>query len=38
MPRVSIVMPVYNGEKFISESIDSVLDQTLTDRELIIVN
>lgn len=38
MPRVSIVMPVYNGEKFISESIDSVLDQTFTDWELIIVN
>ena len=35
---MSIVMPVYNGEKFISESIDSVLDQTFTDWELIIVN
>ena len=38
MPKVSIVMPVYNGEKYLKESIDSVIDQTFTDWELIIVN
>ena len=35
-PRVSIGMPVYNGEDFIEEAIDSILEQTFTDFELII--
>lgn len=35
---VSIVLPVYNGEKYLALSIQSVLDQTYTDWELIIVN
>lgn len=35
---VSIVLPVYNGERFLSQSIDSVLGQTYPDFELIIVN
>lgn len=38
MPKVSIVLPTYNGEKYIESSIDSVLNQTFTDFELIIVN
>lgn len=38
MPKVSIVLPTYNGEKYIKESIESILSQTLTDWELIIVN
>lgn len=38
MPAVSIVMPVYNVEKFIKKSILSVLKQTFSDFELIIVN
>ena len=36
--KISIVMPVKNGEKYISECIDSVLSQTFTDFEFIIVN
>ncbi len=36
IPRVSIGMPVYNGEKFIREALDSLLLQTFTDFELII--
>ena len=36
VPQVSIGMPVYNGEPFISEALDSLLDQTFTDFELII--
>lgn len=36
LPLVCIGMPVYNGEKFIRKSIDSVLNQTFTDFELII--
>ncbi len=35
-PRLSIGLPVYNGEKFIKEAIDSVLAQTFEDFELII--
>ncbi len=38
MPKVSIVLPTYNGEKYIRESIDSIIKQTFTDWELIIVN
>ena len=34
--RVSIGMPVYNGENFIKEAIDSILAQTFKDFELII--
>ena len=37
-PRVSIGMPVYNGERFISEAIDSILNQSFTDFELIITD
>ena len=36
IPQVSIGMPVYNGEKFIREALDSLLAQTFTDFELII--
>ena len=35
-PQVSIGMPVYNGEKYIEETINSILAQTFTDFELII--
>lgn len=35
---VSVIMPVYNGEKYICESIDSILFQTYFNFELIIVN
>ncbi len=36
IPKVSIGMPIYNGEPFIHEAIDSVLSQTFRDFELII--
>jgi glycosyltransferase involved in cell wall biosynthesis len=35
-PQISIGMPVYNGEQFIREALDSLLVQTFTDFELII--
>lgn len=37
-PKVSVVMPVYNGEKYLREAIDGVLSQTLTDFELICID
>ena len=36
-PRVSVFMPVFNGEPFVADAIASVLDQTLADPELVIV-
>ena len=38
MPLVSVVMPVYNGEKFLAEAIESILAQTFTDFEFLIVD
>lgn len=38
MPKISVVMPVYNGEKYICETMDSVLNQTFGDFEFIIIN
>jgi glycosyltransferase involved in cell wall biosynthesis len=36
VPRLSIGLPVYNGEKYIAESLDALLGQTYEDFELII--
>ncbi len=38
MPRVSIGIPVYNGERFLGEAVQSLLDQTFGDFELVIVD
>ena len=38
MCKISIIMPVYNGEKYLKEAIDSILDQTFKEFEFIIIN
>lgn len=38
MPKVSVVMSVYNGERYLSESIESVLGQTYRDFEFIVID
>jgi len=37
-PKISVILPVYNGEKYLTEAIDSILSQTYRDFELIIIN
>lgn len=37
-PLVSVVIPVYNGENYVREAIDSVLSQTYKNIEIIVVN
>jgi len=37
-PKVTILMSVYNDEKFVREAIDSILNQTFTDFEFLIIN
>ena len=38
MALVSVVIPVYNTEKYLRRMLDSVLNQTFTDIEVILVN
>ena len=38
MPVVSVLMPTYNAEKYLKEAIDSILNQTLTDFEFLIID
>ncbi|WP_456464579.1 glycosyltransferase family 2 protein [Persephonella sp.] len=38
MGKVSVVIPVYNGEKFIKQAVESVLDQNYKNTQIVIVN
>ncbi|MCT7970923.1 glycosyltransferase family 2 protein [Laspinema olomoucense] len=38
MPKISVIIPAYNAEATILETIDSVLKQTFTDFELLVIN
>lgn len=38
MPKVSIIVPVYNQEKYLDRSIQSLVNQTLYDIEIILIN
>lgn len=37
-PAISVVLPFYNAERYLREAVDSILTQTFTDFELILVN
>lgn len=38
LPKLSIIIPVYNSEKYIADCVMSILNQTITDLEIILVN
>lgn len=38
MPKVSIIVPVYNSEKYLEKCLDSLINQTLKDIEIICIN
>src|SRR5512145_3487314 len=37
-PRVTVVIPVYNSEKYLADAIDSILAQTFEDFEVILID
>ena len=37
-PIITVLMPVYNGEKYLSQAIESILNQSFTNYELLIVD
>ena len=38
MPEISVIVPVYNCEKYIGKCIESILNQTFKDLELILID
>mgnify|MGYP004514129171 CR=1 FL=1 len=38
MPKVSVIVPIYNVEKYLEQCVDSILEQTLQDIEIILVD
>ena len=38
MPKISIIVPVYNVEKYLRQCMDSLVNQTLSDIEIICIN
>jgi len=38
MTKISVIIPVYNTEKYLKECLESIINQTLTDIEIICIN
>ncbi|HPU06562.1 MAG TPA: glycosyltransferase, partial [Thermogutta sp.] len=36
-PRISVIIPVFNGERFLGEAIESALSQTLPPYEILVI-
>ena len=37
-PKITVLMSVYNGEKYIRDAVDSILNQTFQDFEFLIID
>lgn len=37
-PKISVIIPVYNGEKYLKETLDSIVQQTFRDFELLLID
>lgn len=37
-PKVTVIMPVYNGANYIKEAVDSILNQSFKDYEIVVIN
>lgn len=38
MPKISVILPVYNGEAFVAQAVQSILEQQFNDFELLIID
>ena len=38
MPKISVIVPIYNVEKYLAKCLDTILAQTFSDIEIICVN
>ena len=38
MPKISVIVPIYGVEKYLREAVDSILNQTLTDLEILLID
>lgn len=38
MPKVTVIVPIYNVEKYLARCIDSLVNQTLNEIEIVLVN
>lgn len=38
MPKISVIVPIYGVEKYLKEAVDSILNQTLTDIEILLID
>ena len=38
VPKVTVLIPVFNGEKYLKECLDSMLTQTFTDLECLLID
>ena len=37
-PEISVIMSVYNGETYLAEAVESVINQTFANFELVVIN